>query len=589
MYYNRNLIAFVPFAFFLLAGCQQRNKTADTAQRTAVLRFENLSGSPSEDWQGRALSELLMRRFGGNRLPRAISPSPGISTERLAAIAAGADRLIVGYFTYTAGTMTATAFAEDVATRKLTGPIRATGSVVVVAESLAKQLGGLKPPALDANSAALKEYSLARDTPGPAALQHYDLALQADANFGPAYLGALQTALGSSDVPRAEALLASASAHSSGFSNEDRAYLQLQSATLARDASARLKALSELAGIDGQDVETLRTLADSEMSTRQPAEAARHYRQLIANTPLDPNLQNLLAYASLFAGDEAGARAAAAEYKQLRPQDPNSFDTQGDIELATGHFAEAEKIYLASPDGAFQDFSPTWKAAHARLLSGDVAGATGIFEKHKALLAGSALGAAAVSYRAALWQYETGQTDRATRAMAAFATSAAPAWRAVAYSQAAIWAVVAHDNQQAVQWSELALRSGQTQVVAYAAVARFLAQPPTTPDGWTKRAEATFSGPNGAEVRRLAVGYALLLAKQMPEASAIWKQIFETTNVNDSGPAYLYGWTLLETGHAAQAAPLLKLYPIPPPGITPTFEALYLAHRAEWRERTLRQ
>ncbi len=589
MYCSRYLFAFVSCALLVTAGCQQRTKPAENNQRTAVLRFENLSGSPAEDWQGRALSELLIRRFGSNRLPRAISPSPGISTERLAAIAAGADRLIAGYFTYSGNTMTATAFAEDIATRKLTGPIRASGSVSAVAESLAKQLGGLKPPALNPDSAALKEYAQGRDTAGPAALEHYDRALQADADFGPAYLGALQTALGSGDVPRAQTLLASASAHSSSFSSEDKAYLQLQSATVARDASARVKALSELAGIDAQDAETLRTLADGEMSTHLAAEAARHYRQLIASAPQDANLQNLLAYASLFAGDEAGARAAAVEYKRLRPQDPNSFDTQGDIELATGHFAEAEKIYLASPEAAFQDFSPTWKAAHARLLAGDIAGATGLFEKHRALLAGSALGAQASSFRAAQWQYETGNPDQATRAMAAFAASAEPAWRAVAYSQAAIWAAVAHDNRQAAQWSELALRSGQTQVFAFAAVARFLAQPPATPEGWTKRAEATFSGPNGPEIRRLAVGYALLLAKQMPEASAIWKQIYESTNVNDSGPAYLYAWTLLETGHAAEAAPLLKLYPIPPPGITPTFEALYLPHLPEWRKSSLRQ
>ncbi len=589
MYYNRNLFAFVSCALFISAGCRQPGKPAASTQRTAVLRFENLSGSPSEDWQGRALSELLVRRFGANRLPRALSPSPGISTERLAAIAAGASRLIAGYFTSSSGTITATAFAEDIATRKLTGPVRATGSVSAVAESLAKQLDGLKPPGLNADSAALKEYSVARDTPGTAALQHYDLALQADPNFGPAYLGALQTALASSDGPRAQELLTAASAHISGFSGEDKAYLQLQSATLTRDADGRLKALTELAGMDDHDLETLRTLAESEMATRKPAEAARHYRQLIASTPLDPNLQNLLAYATLFAGDEAGARAAAAEYKRLRPEDPNSFDTQGDIELASGHFAEAEKIYLASPDPVFQDYSPAWKAAHARLLSGDVAGATAIFEKHRALLTGSALGAQAAPYRAAVWQYETGQTDRATRAMVTFAASAEPGWRAVAYSQASIWAAVAHDNQQAAQWSELALRSGQSRIVAYAAVARFLAQPPATPDEWQRRAEATFSGPNGADIRRLAVGYALLLAKQMPEAAAIWKQIYETTNVNDSGPAYLYGWTLLETGHPAEAAPLLKLFPIPPPGITPTFEALYLPHLAEWRKSSLRQ
>jgi len=588
VYCKRPSLAVLSFAGLLLAGCQQSKPVAEGITRTAVLRFENLSGGASEDWQGRALSELLQRRFGANQTPRALSPAPGISTERLAAINAGATRLIAGYFTASEGSLAVTAFVEDTVTQKLSGPFRATGSISAVAASLAKQLNALRPLSLNPDSPALKEYSQGRDTAGQEALHHYDLAFQADPEFGPAYLGALQTAAAGNDGPRAQAVLKLASAHSDKFAAEDRAYLQLESATLAHDAQGRAQALSALLATDPRDKEILKTLAEAEMSSHKAAEAASHYRQLAAASPADVNAQNLLAYSALFAGDEAGARTAALEYRRLSPQDPNAFDTQGDVEFGFGHFAEAEKFYLSSPDQAFQDYSPTWKAAHARYLAGDLPGANAIFEKHRALLALTS--APASVYRSAKWNYFTGHTDEATTAMAAFAAqSAQPEWRGVGFAQAAIWALVAKDSTHAAEWSDQALHPPQQATFAISALARFLAQPPTDSAGWEQRAATSFHGSNAPELSQLALGYALLMRKDFSAAVPVWKRIYESTNVNDMSTAYLYGWTLLETGHRTEAAPLLKLNPIPPPGLAPTFEAFYLPHLADWRKSSLRQ
>jgi Flp pilus assembly protein TadD len=575
-------------AALLLTGCKQTASVPVQPTRVAVLRFENLSGNPAEDWQGRALSELLGRDLGSAQMPHVTSPVPGISSERLNALTAGATRLVIGYYTGSGDSLSATAYSEDPRTQKLTGPIKAVGSLTTVVQTLAQQLNGSRPANSPQNLTALKEYALAQDSAGPTALVHYDLSLKSDPTFAPAYLGLVRAAAAAQDLPRAQLALADAMSHADKFTPQDRAYLQLSSADLSRDPSARLDALRALLATDQKNVQTLRELADAEMSARQPQPAEQHYRQLSTLLPNDANVRNLLAYAAMYAGDESGARAAAQEYRRLLPQDPNAFDSAGDIELAFGHFAEAEKSYLASPVPRFQDYSSTWKAARARLMSGDTPGASALFEKHRAALAG--INPSAAAYRAAEWLYLTGHAATGVEAMSLAASQATQAeLKSAAYTQAAIWAAVAHDNANAAKWSDLALHPATNSTFVTAATARFLAQPPASPGEWKQRAETNFKGANAAGVRNLALGYALLLSKQFPQAATVWKQLYESTTVSDAAPAYLYGWALLETGHPRDAAPLLRLNPIPSAGFAPSFETLYVPAFFEWRKSSLRQ
>ena len=534
-------------AILLLSGCRQ---VITQPQRTAVLRFENL-GAADADWQGRALSELLKRRFAADRMPRSATPAPGISTERLADINAGANRLITGYYTASNGLLDVTAFAEDALTQKLSDPLHVTASLRSVTDAIAQHFGGAAGSAPNADSPAIREYALASDTAGAAATPHYELAIQADPNFAPAYLGLAQ-----SDPARAKQTVAAAMLHAASFGKEDRAYLQLESAALARDNRGRVDALAAVAELNGNDPGALRALGDAEMATRKPADAAQHYRRAIALAPNDPNLRNLLAYAALYAGDEAGARAAAAEYRRLAPQDPNTLDTAGDVELAFGHFAEAEKDYAATP----------WKAARARLMAG-----------------GTQAKGVASGYRAAEWLYLTGHKAEGTAAMAAFAEQVnQPVLRSAAYAQSALWAARAHDDAHATQWSNFALQPVQRSTALIAALARFLAQPAAS-------ADTMFGGSSAVEVRRLAVGLRLLQSRKFAEAVPVWKEIYENTNATEAAPAYLYAWALLETGHKTEAAQLLKLNPIPSESVAPTLEAFYYPELFEWRKASLRQ
>jgi hypothetical protein len=63
----------------------------------------------------------------------------------------------------------------------------------------------------------------------------------------------------------------------------------------------------------------------------------------------------------------------------------------------------------------------------------------------------------------------------------------------------------------------------------------------------------------------LALAYALLVAKEFQPASQALKQIYESAGQADAQGALpvLLAWTYLETGRDKEAAPLLRLNPIP--------------------------
>src|SRR5262245_13035426 len=96
----------------VLSSCAQ--KPAAPQKRTAILRFENLTGDPSLDWMGRAFAEILQAQLSGARrdyvlpgrsihtsdrvLGRQMTAAPGISAERIQAVMASANRMIYGYY-----------------------------------------------------------------------------------------------------------------------------------------------------------------------------------------------------------------------------------------------------------------------------------------------------------------------------------------------------------------------------------------------------------------------------------------------------------------------------------------------------------
>jgi hypothetical protein len=107
-------------------------------------------------------------------------------------------------------------------------------------------------------------------------------------------------------------------------------------------------------------------------------------------------------------------------------------------------------------------------------------------------------------------------------------------------------------------------------------LARFLVAAPASPAEWAARAERLFPSANQASLRDTAVAYALLLEKEFARASPILKEQYDRANpTSDESVRILLAWSWLETGRALDAAPLLRLNPIPAQAGPGTLVSLY--------------
>jgi hypothetical protein len=74
----------------------------------------------------------------------------------------------------------------------------------------------------------------------------------------------------------------------------------------------------------------------------------------------------------------------------------------------------------------------------------------------------------------------------------------------------------------------------------------------------------------------LALAYALLLGNQFQPASAALKQIYDSGEQADGeGLPVLLAWAYLESGRDSDAAPLLRINPVPSPSGTGPFLTFY--------------
>lgn len=88
------------------------------------------------------------------------------------------------------------------------------------------------------------------------------------------------------------------------------------------------------------------------------------------------------------------------------------------------------------------------------------------------------------------------------------------------------------------------------------------------------RAERAFPGHRNAALRRMALGYALLLSRNFAEAAPVWKEIASESAPSDQTSPVLYAWTLVTTGRVQEAAPLLRWNPLPQPNSAADFTSL---------------
>jgi tetratricopeptide (TPR) repeat protein len=572
----------------LLAACS-RQPPAPRVERIAILRFENLGAGVSGDWMGRALSEVITAELAGapgiyaipsdrmHGLDRVLGPrpvsAPGISAERSLALASGAARLGYGEYSIRAGRLSARLTIEDPRTGKMTqvvsagpGGRPAADDVFAVASELARQISSRAAPYGTHSVPALKAYVAAKES--AAAVQNLEQAIAADPDFGPPYRLLAQLKAQRQDRAAAEAVLSQALARAGAMPSAERARLELEAANLHADSAARIRALTTLVGLEPNDPVLWSSLAESSMNRREYQQAVQSYRKLLEVEPEDATALNQLGYAVAYAGNFDAALDALGRYQALRPAEANPLDSQGDVNLLAGRLRQAENLYLqaAKKDPNFEGGGDLWKAAMARLMTGDVAGADTLAGQY--IQAREAAKDPIAEYRKAEWSWIAGHRKSACQRLETFARGAENGplreFASRAYSQLAVWSLAMGGPAAAAQLAQKgALLAGPSSAGA-AMVARFLAEPPASSSEWSVRAARLFPNPSENSIRNFALAYALLLGKQFQPASLLLRQLYDGSNAAaDPSLPVMLAWTCLETGRANEAAPLLRLNPIP--------------------------
>jgi tetratricopeptide (TPR) repeat protein len=428
-------------------------------------------------------------------------------------------------------------------------PIEATvnaGDVAGAASAIARQISAGARPFPAANGTAIEAYIRGLESGDQATIRRYaEQSIAADPNFGPGYIMLAETALKQQDRPGAMAAIEAGASRGSSISETSRIRLEALAATLRGDGAGLERALTAVAQASPLDPLAWRSLADASAARRQYAQAAAAYEHALAIEPEDAITWNQLGYIQAYAGNLDAAMTALRRYQALRPADPNPIDSMGDVSVLAGRLKEAEAFYLDAhkKNPAFLNGMELFKAAMARLMTGDAAGADAIL---------------ADKSNTADWLWFTGRRKEAYAKLAA----EIPPPGSPKSAQLAIWALLLNDRAAAARFA--------AQTPAGSPI-RFLTQPPAPAASWIAQA-AQLPDP----VRDSALAYALLLDRHFEEAIPVLRRLeARAGNAGDRGPAIELAWALIETGKFEEAAPLLRMDPVPGVDNATAFIGLY--------------
>jgi Flp pilus assembly protein TadD/TolB-like protein len=553
------LIALVSVAGCGLGGPQRE------IERLAVLPFENLSANPSLDWVASAVSGVIVNDLTGSKRVQPLDIPAGRDL-----YAVNASEVLQGYVAQVHDEIQIVATLMDQQHRKTLRVLKASGKigadVLPLIESLVRQISDDSHPFPTRNETALKEYFLAlSSSDAQERARHLDLAIRADPQFGTAYVSYIQTLASSGDLNAAKAALTAAVAKAASFSAIDRARLQVIEASFNNDASARLKALTELAILQPADLELARTLAEARMRARDFPGAVRAYDAALKIEPSNTTLWNAKAYAQAHANDLNGAIKSIDEYRRLAPNDANASDSLGEIYFFFGKFNEAERAFLEAhqKNPAMLGGGDLYRAALAKSFTADLPGADAHFKKYEEFR--KSAGDALLPLQSAVWECETGRDSAAMNRLTQVAGSPSPDIASLANAQLAIWSLAAGDASKAKAYAQKAAETARNPVARnLAAVANFLSSQAGSAEQWKARAMQALPGPQQAHLRNQLLGYALLLNGKFPDAVPIWRDLYANSDPNADGEArVMLAWALAQSAQGAEAAKLLEKYPFP--------------------------
>jgi Tfp pilus assembly protein PilF/TolB-like protein len=557
----------------LLAALACSPKAPAGPVRVVVLRFDNQTGDASLAWTERGAAQSLATQLAAPARYRGfLAAGRDASASRSEAIASGATLILHGTISRSGERLRLWAGIEDITHRRfvqeavVSGPAQA-GPLPLLA-SLARRLDPSARPYPLRSEAAFAAYIDGIEAADPErAATALERSIQLDPDFGAAYAAAVEVAAARQDRGAAERVLELARARGTALAEIDRARLDLLAARVSGDPGAQARALETLGRLESGDPAIERALAEIQVQAHRFPEAARHLRAALALQPGDPIALNQLGYVLAYAGDAKASLETLQGYAKLRPGDPNPLDSQAEVSLYFGRLTEAEDLFRKAhqADPAFLGAGTLLKAAQARLMTGDLAGADGIFNEY--LEARRRLNDPSVDFRRAMWEYVSGRRREAVERLTIFAerggASREPAGRDLAsqgYAQLALWNLELGDRAQAAALARKArpLASGPA-ALNLASLAAFFSQPSATVEEWTARAVRALPRPEQAKFQSLLLARALLYESHFEAAVPLLEMLYAEAPVTPADETrVLLAWALAGAGRLEAAAPLVE-------------------------------
>ncbi|MDP8990190.1 MAG: tetratricopeptide repeat protein [Acidobacteriota bacterium] len=402
-------------------------------ERIAILPFDNLTGDATLDWVSMAAPAMLAEELAGASRVLAVR----VNTVGTAALA-GATELLHCTYTQRGGTLEISYALEDAERHRMVSVGSAPGTVLFAVSTLARALDTSAQPFSTPSADAAAAWGRGE----------FERAVMLDPDFGAAWESWIAQVQQSGKPDAAEAIAERALARSSLWTPLNKARIQLSSALLRRDETARIAALTELARLTPRDSGTLLALAEIEQRNRRFPAAEEFYRRALAIDPANGGALNGLGYAQGEAGDIDGAKKTLEQYGQKPEQAINALDSLGEVHFMNGRFADAEKYFAqaSARQANFLNGGPLMKAAYAHWLGGDLAGADALMQKYLANQNDQK-----IVWRQAVWFYATGRRDQALAML-----DKAPADQAAAMDrQRSVWRGEVHPPEDLQQLKKI--------------------------------------------------------------------------------------------------------------------------------------
>ena len=562
------------------SGCGRR-AGPPPKESWAVLLFDDLSPDGSQRWLRRGIPEQLGRQL--RRPPRlvAILSQPDPQASRASAIAAGATHIVRGTFEARGKSLKIHAEIESLGDHSFRSVDDAgsAGPVSVVAD-LARRIDPNAAPSPVKSAAALQAFSEALDETNPeSAIGKFRRAIDADPDFGAAYLGFASIAARTGRAPEAIDLLRTANARSSLADPVDHNQVSAELAALTGDRAAFASALNNLARTLATDPQAWARASEAWVRAGRPEQSAKALEQALALAPANPDYLNQLGYARAYQGDLMGATEALEQYRKLRPSDPNAFDSLGDVYYFNNRYADAagfyREAYKLKPD--FFNGVSLLKAAYATLWTGDVAAGERIFTEYRK--SRESRNDPAIPIVNAEWLFFSGKRTEGVQVLdnlgAQFTAAKQGVLASRAYSLASVWSMALGESAKAqIQARKAREASGGSSVESLSLI---LTQPKAPAPEWISRAQHMFpaNAPPAAVTPILAT---VLIFGEHYQAALPYLDQWSAQMAGQPGdftPA-LKAWCLFNLGRIREADSLLRFTPlIPSTGLPPVANLVF--------------